>query len=169
MRVGVLADAHDRMPAVAEFLRRFSEGGVRMILHAGDYCSPFSLKPLLTAGIPVAGVFGRNDGDREGLRAEAAKGVGIELYESPHSVELEGTRVLLVHELLEVNDRSLGAHTVVIHGHSHRPSTETRGDSLLLNPGEACGWIYGTPTAAILDLTTKQVDMLTLEGAEWSR
>ena len=50
-------------------------------------------------GPSLAGVFGRNDGDREGLRAVASRGVGIELYESPHSFEVGGYRIMLVHEL----------------------------------------------------------------------
>jgi putative phosphoesterase len=140
------------------------------VIHAGDYCAPFSLRPLVDARLAVAGVFGHNDGDREGLRAEAAKAVGVELYESPHSVVLDDARVMIVHDLGEVmQQRSLGEHAVVIHGHTHQPSVETRGESLLINPGEACGWLYGTPTAAILDLATRHVETLRLEGAEWRR
>ena len=169
MRVGLLADAHDRVPAIAEFARRFSAAGVGLVLHAGDYCSPFSLRPFFDQSLVLAGVYGRNDGDTEGLRAEAMKCVGAELYESPHSVELDGTRILLVHELAEVAQRSLDAHALVVHGHSHRQAIEHRGSSLLINPGEACGWLYGVPTAAILDLATKEVEVLKLEGPEWAR
>ena len=38
MRVGLMADSHDRIPAVREFVRIMQEGGVSMLLHAGDYC-----------------------------------------------------------------------------------------------------------------------------------
>jgi predicted phosphodiesterase len=44
---------------------------------------------------------------------------------------------------------------------------KTRGDSLLVNPGEACGWLHGAPTAAILDLASKSVEFLRLPAAEW--
>ena len=169
MRVGILADAHDRLPAIAEFVRLFSDAGVELVLHAGDYCSPFSLRPFAAGGMALAGVFGRNDGDREGLLAEAVKLVGAELYASPHSVELEGQRVLLVHDIADVAQRSVDAHAVVVHGHTHVAATERRGNSLLVNPGEACGWLYGTPRAAILDLATGHVEPLALEGDEWRR
>lgn len=169
MRVGVLADTHDRLPAIAEFAERFRAAGIGMVLHAGDYCAAWSLRPIIAANLALAGVFGRNDGDREGLRAEAAKGVGIELYEGPHSVEVNGARVLLVHDIGDVSDRSVAGHAVVIHGFSHQPKLETCGDTLLLNPGEACGWLHGTPTAAILDLATRQAEFLTLDGTEWRR
>ena len=169
MRVGVLSDTHDRVPAIGEFARRFSEAGVGLVIHAGDFCAPFALRPLTEARLALAGVFGRNDGDREGLRAEASRGVGAELYESPHSVVLDGVRVMIVHDLGEVQQRSLGEHAVVIHGHTHRDSVETRGDSVLVNPGEACGWLHGTPTAAILDLVTRRVEFVRLEGRQWAR
>ena len=167
MRLGLLADSHDRVPAVAELVRRMVAGGVEIILHAGDYCSPFVLAPLFDASVPLAGVFGKNDGDHEGLRAHAGKGVGIELYESPHSMEVGGHQMLLVHDLVEVNARSLEAHRIVVHGSSHRVGMKTRGDTLLVNPGECCGWLFGTPTAAMLDLDTLAVEFLTLDAPEW--
>jgi uncharacterized protein len=170
MRVGLIADTHDRVPAVAELVRQMAEGGVGFILHAGDYCSPFSLDPFHAIQIPAAGVFGRNDGDPEGLKATADRGgVGMELYESPHSFVIEGRRVLLVHDLSDVARRSIEAHEFVIHGCSHREEMRTRGDALIINPGEACGWVYGSPTAAILDFETKQVEILKLTGPDWKR
>ena len=168
MRVGLIADSHDRVPAVHELLRRMAAGGVGLVLHAGDFCSPFSLEPFHAAQIPAAGVFGRNDGDPEGLRAAAERGaVGLELYQSPHSLEIEGRRVLLVHDLSDVASRSVEAHEFVIHGCSHKEEMRTRGDALIVNPGEACGWVYGSPTAAILDFETKQVEIIKLTGPEW--
>jgi uncharacterized protein len=167
MRVGLLADTHDRVPAIAELVRRMQESGVELVLHAGDYCAPFSLGPIRDAQVPVAGVFGRNDGDREGLRAFAGRGVGSELYESPHSFELDGRRVLLVHELMEAGQRSVEAHDFVIHGYTHRSEVVERGTTLLVNPGEACGWLHGTPTAAVLDLQSRHVELIRLDGREW--
>lgn len=167
MRVGLLADTHDRIPAAAELVRRMVEQGVGMVLHAGDYCSPFLLTPLEAAQVSLAGVFGKNDGDRQGLLAKAAAAFGAELYESPHSVEVGGQRVLIVHDLSDAPRRSVESHAVVVHGCSHQQQKVTRGDTLLINPGEACGWLYGTPHAAVLDLDTLHVDFLALEGPEW--
>ena len=170
MRVGLIADTHDRVPAVAELLRRMAAGGVRIVLHAGDFCSPFSIDPFHDVQIPAAGVFGRNDGDHEGLIAAAGRGaMGMEIYESPHSLEIEGRRVLLVHDLSDVSGRSVEGHEVVLHGCSHREELRTRGETVLINPGEACGWVHGSPTAAILDLETKKVEILKLTGPEWKR
>jgi putative phosphoesterase len=167
MRIGLIADTHDRVPAIAELLRQMQAAGVGMVLHAGDYCSPFSLKPFEEAHVSLAGIFGRNDGDPQGLVTRAQAAFGSELFESPHSFEIGGRRVLLVHDIADVNQRSIASHEIVIHGSTHQQEMKTRDETLILNPGEGCGWLYGTPSAAILDLDTREVQFLALNGPEW--
>jgi len=167
MRVGLIADTHDRLPAIAELVSQMQAAGVGMILHAGDYCSPFALRAFEEAHVSLAGVFGKNDGDTQGLVSRAQSAFGAELFESPHSFEIGGRRILLVHDIGDVNKRSVLSHELVIHGHTHQQEMKTRGETLIVNPGEACGWIYGTPSAAILDLDAMTVEFLTLGASEW--
>jgi putative phosphoesterase len=167
MRVGLMADSHDRVPAIAELLRLMREAGATMVLHAGDYVSPFSLKPFEDTHMTLQGVFGRNDGDSQGLLSRAGSGIGLEIFESPHSFEVSGQQIMLVHDLADIQKRSITSHSVVVHGFAHQQSMKTQGETLLVNPGEACGWMYGTPGAAVLDLDTKQVEFLTLTASEW--
>lgn len=167
MKVGLMADSHDRVPAVLELLRRMQSAGATMVLHAGDYVSPFALGPFEELHMTLAGVFGKNDGDQQGLLSRAQAGLGLEIFESPHSFEVSGHQILLVHDLGEVQKRSISSHSVVVHGFTHQQSMKSRGDSLIVSPGEACGWLHGTPGAAILDLDTRQVEFLNLEGPEW--
>lgn len=168
MRIGLLADTHDRVDAVAELARRMVAGGVGYVIHAGDFCAPFSLKPIQDLQLALNGVFGRNDGDHQALRAMAMTGLGSELFESPHSFELMGKSILVVHDLNEAVPRSLEAHDIVIHGFTHREEMKTRGKTLIVNPGEACGWLHGAPTAAILDLDSRQVEIIKLTEGNWS-
>jgi uncharacterized protein len=167
MKVGLLADSHDRLPAIAALVRLMAERGAGMLLHAGDFCAPFSIGPLLEPQLPVGGVFGRNDGDRQGLLGRAAAAIGVELYESPHTFEVAGSQILLVHDIGEVQPRSVESHGLVVHGCSHHAECRSRGDTLIVNPGEACGWLQGTPSGAVLDLESKRVEFVRLEGAEW--
>ena len=162
MRIGLIADTHDRVPAITNLLEKFADRGVSMVMHAGDYCSPFSLAPFHQRGTALLGVFGRNDGDRETLSAYAARGMGTEIYESPHSFDVGGKRVLLVHDLADVNPRSIESHDFVIHGSTHIQSQKKVGSTLVINPGEACGWLHGKCTAAILDTDTGEVEDITL-------
>lgn len=167
MLVGVIGDTHDRLPAIAELVRQMQAAGASMVLHAGDYCSPFALKPFEDAQVTLAGIFGRNDGDPQGLVTRAQSAFGAELFESPHSFEIGGRRILLVHDIGDVNTRSVSSHEIVIHGSTHQQEMKTRGETLILNPGEGCGWLYGTPTAAVLNLDTREVQFLNLTGPEW--
>jgi uncharacterized protein len=143
------------------------EAGVGMVLHAGDYCSPFALRAFEEAQLSLAGVFGRNDGDPQGLVTRAQSAFGTELFESPHSFELGGRRLLLVHDIGDVNKRSIASHEIVIHGSTHQQEMKTRGDTLIVNPGEGCGWLYGTPSAALIELDSREVQFLTLSSSEW--
>ena len=167
MRIGLIADTHDRLPAIAELVKQMQAGGAGMVLHAGDYCSPFALRAFEDAHMSLAGVFGKNDGDQQGLVQRAQAAFGAELFESPHSFEIGGKRILLVHDIGDMQQRSIDAHEIVIHGSTHQQEMKTRGDSLIVNPGEGCGWLYGTPSAALLDLDSKHVEFLTLQGTEW--
>jgi uncharacterized protein len=167
MLIGLIADTHDRLPAIAELVRQMQEAGVGMVLHAGDYCSPFALRAFEEAHLSLAGVFGRNDGDPQGLVTRAQSAFGTELFESPHSFELGGRRLLLVHDIGDVNKRSIASHEIVIHGSTHQQEMKTRGDTLIVNPGEGCGWLYGTPSAALIELDSREVHFLTLSSSEW--
>ncbi|MDA1081761.1 MAG: YfcE family phosphodiesterase [Gemmatimonadetes bacterium] len=167
MLIGLMADTHDRVPAVRDLLKEMTDRGVAMVLHAGDYCSPFSLQPFQDAGVALAGVFGHNDGDPQGLKAFAEQGMGHELFESPHSITIGDQKILIVHDIGDVSLRSIKQHNIVVHGMEHQQSMKTRGDSLIICPGEACGWIHGAPTAAVLDLESKQVEFIKLAGDKW--
>lgn len=167
MRVGIMSDSHDRVPAIAEFIKQFQEAGIGLVLHAGDFCAPFALDPFETAHMSMAGVFGKNDADLESLRARAGRAIGLELFESPHSFDIGGKRILLAHDLADIPERSVESHDIVVHGHLHKQELKERGNTLIVNPGEACGWVHGLPTAGILDLDAKTVEWLNLTGKQW--
>jgi uncharacterized protein len=110
----------------------------------------------------------RRVGGRSRYWAAAGTGFGAaELFESPHSFEIGGKQILLIHDLSDINQRSIDRHEVVVHGFTHVPEMKTRGDVLLVNPGEGGGWLHGAPSGAILDLDTKEVEFIKLTGPEW--
>src|SRR4030088_3062598 len=124
-----MADTHDGVPVVGALLERLAQKGVSMVMHAGVSCSPFSLSPFHQRGTALLGVFGRNDGDRETLAAYAARGMGTEIYESPHSFDVGGKRILLVHQIGEVKGRAIESHDFVIHGSSPLQSKRKGGNT----------------------------------------
>ena len=55
----------------------------------------------------------------------------------------------------------------VVSGIAGMQSMKSVGDTLLVNPGETCGWMFGVPGAALLDLDTKKVEFLNLDAKQW--
>jgi putative phosphoesterase len=167
MKVGLMANSHDRLPAIEAFVTMLSERGISMVLHAGDFVAPWALRPFREHGMALLGVFGHNDGDPSGLVAFAQQGVGMELYESPHVFDVAGKKLLLVHDLQDLPERAWDEYDIIVHGTTHNPEVHTEGKVLVISAGEACGWLTGTPTCATLDLATNEVEFLTLNGPEW--
>ena len=55
MKIGVLSDTHDNLVNIRKAVEIFSKNGVEAVIHAGDFCSPFTLpefKPL--TGLPMS-------------------------------------------------------------------------------------------------------------------
>ncbi|RLB07482.1 MAG: YfcE family phosphodiesterase, partial [Deltaproteobacteria bacterium] len=46
MKIGLMADSHDHVPMIERACDLFNAEGVQMVIHAGDYIAPFSLRPL---------------------------------------------------------------------------------------------------------------------------
>jgi len=158
MRIGVISDTHDNIPKIERAVELFNGEGVEMVLHAGDFISPFTAAPFERLRCKLLGVFGNNDGEKFGLRAKF-KEIG-EIREDYAYVELSGRRIFLTHKdgLAEPIAES-GRYDVVIYGHTHVPEVRRIGETLLINPGEAGGWLKGRSTVAILDLERMQVDL----------
>lgn len=126
MRIAVIADTHDRLPAdLAERLR-----GAGEIWHLGDVCAPETLAELELLGVPLRVVRGNCDA-----------------HPWPVALDLvrEGHRAHLVH--IPPRRPPAGAE-LVLHGHTHVPRDET--DPLgvrWLNPGCITRPNRGAPAA----------------------
>lgn len=164
MKVGVLADTHDSRESADEALRLFVREGVEAILHLGDVCSPHTLASLCASGIPLVGVFGNNDGDRWGLQAAT----GSAFHAGPHMPVVGGRRILMAHSFdgLQGEIGEGGRFDLILFGHTHRPLTMRVGKALVLNPGEACGFVYGRSTCALVDLDSMEARILELGAQE---
>jgi hypothetical protein len=160
MKIGVMSDSHDNLPAIRRALARFETDGAEAVIHAGDFIAPFSVKELLKFKGPVYGCFGNNDGEKAGIRA-----LWPAVAETPCELQLGGRRILLTHDeaALRKAPELLRRAEVVIFGHSHKiVPGERRGGLVRLNPGECGGWLTGMSTVAILDTVTLEVRILEL-------
>jgi len=157
MKLGAISDTHDNLAAIAAAIRRFSEVGVEAIVHAGDFCAPFALKPLLQTRLPLYAVFGNCDGERAGLTALLP-----ELAEGPRPFELGGRKVCVGHVWERFPREMVHASDILVFGHTHEPKVEHREGRLIVNPGEAGGWLSGRCTIAVIDTDTMTADVETV-------
>jgi uncharacterized protein len=155
--IGIMSDTHDNRSSIRRAVDLFNGAGCLLVLHAGDFIAPFTAREFERLACPFIGVFGNNDGDRNGLRRAYEK-VGA-LYGPPHELTHGGKRLVLMHEPDYVDEYLARSDMdVVVHGHTHRVEIG-KGRPLLLNPGECCAWITGRSTVMLLELSTMEVSV----------
>lgn len=148
MKLGIIADTHDRLPTFQRAVAMFKRLNVEAIFHAGDYVAPFAAKIIShqALSIPTYCIFGNNDGERAGL-----KEILPNLVDGPLVVELAGKTVAMHHFLDWFDQPTLDKADIIISGHDHAAKIETRDNKLFVNPGECCGWLTEKCTVALVD------------------
>ncbi len=155
-RIGIISDTHDRLDKVRNAVALLNRLKPDRVVHCGDVVAQFVFKEMSILTIPVVAVYGNCDGDRAALRQKAEE-LEIALHEGPFGFELGGKRIVVSHRPLSpVPDCDF-----YLHGHTH--SLRHEGSRpVIVNPGEACGWLSGRATAAMLDTDTAEVEFLDL-------
>jgi hypothetical protein len=165
MLVGLVADTHDCLPMVEKAVKRLNEEKVELVLHAGDYVAPFVVPKFKDLRAKLIGVFGNNDGDRELLKKRFSECKGLEIRGNFAAVIIDGLRIALLHgddeELLKTLIES-GGFDVVVHGHVHRAEVYRKSKTLVVNPGEICGYLSGKSTMALFDTINRKVNIVEL-------
>lgn len=157
--LGVMSDSHDNLPSIEGALEVFRRKHVDVIVHLGDIISPFALVKVLEFPAKILIILGNNDGDHLQLKEIATK-AGAVLREGIHATTIANRKVLMMHgagtsETTELVINALASSNtfdVVLYGHTHKASAKYIGNTLVLNPGETCGYLTGTRSVAILDL-----------------
>jgi len=159
--IGILADSHDNLTLVRRAVALFNDAGCDLVIHAGDFVAPFAAAELRNLACPVRAVYGNCDGERAGLAA-AFKGLG-EIREAPFAFSHAGLRFLVSHlDAPLARYVAAAACDVIVYGHTHKAATERRDGILLINPGEAGGWLGGRSTAALFDPATGTAEIVGL-------
>jgi putative phosphoesterase len=159
MKLGIIADTHDNVPMVEKAVEFFNDAEVDVVVHAGDYVSPFSLKPFFSLESDFLGVWGNNDGDKIALQ-KMAQG---KIENSPCIETYDQKKILIGHhfETLEVLIASQEFY-LIIYGHTHKAEIRNEGKTLVVNPGECGGWVEGKSTIAVADLETQKAEIIEL-------
>lgn len=161
MIIGLISDSHDHLPHLNRAIEVFKEKKAGLILHAGDYCSPFTI-PLFE-GLNLKGIFGNNDGDKY-LLMHKFREINAELAGDFLSVHAGGLHIAMYHGTYPEITQALqecGRYDVVVSGHTHEIVKKETRDTLAVNPGTAHG--FGEEaTIALLDTGNKTVEFIRL-------
>lgn len=159
MIIGIMADTHDNMVTLKKAVDYFNARKVQHVIHAGDFTSPFTFRVLKGLLAGFTGIFGNNDGDRLLLQKQSDGKV----YNQPHLLELANRKIIVMHEhhIIDALAQS-SCYELVIYGHTHTPDIRTVKNTLIINPGEASGWLYGKPTVAVADLSNMTAEIITI-------
>ena len=137
MNVGLIADTHDNTDAIQRATDLFTEEGVEVVVHCGDFVAP-PVIPLFE-GFELHGVLGNNDGEVSGLEsAFASLGRGSELHNRFATLEFDGLSFAVLHGESRAEVDAIAAseaYDFVCYGHHHEREHREEGRTTLVNPG----------------------------------
>lgn len=156
MKIGIMSDSHDHKENIRKAVDCFNDEKVELVIHAGDIVAPFTVQEFKNLKAPMKAVFGNNDGERIGLSKV------FDIHVHPLELTLDDKKIVVMHEPFEINAlQKSGVFDVIIHGHTHKKIIDGRRDSLIINPGETCGWFSGEGSVVVLD--TAEMDARLIE------
>lgn len=162
MRIGILSDTHDKRKRTARAIERLRAEGVEALIHCGDLTGPEIVYECATIAVPCYFVFGNNDYEAEKLRRSMQE-VNAHCLEYAGEFVLAGKRIAVTHGDSGPLMRKflLAEPDYLFTGHTHFPADSREGRTRWINPGalhRADMW-----TVAVLDLTTDDLHLLTIE------
>jgi len=147
--IGVISDTHGLLrPEVIECLSKSN-----LIMHVGDIGKESVLKDLKKIA-PVIAVKGNCD----------QEGWGKELPMT-EMVEVGGKHIYIIHDIkqLDIDPEAVGL-SLVIFGHSHKPSIERKQNIYYLNPGSCGPRRFKLPVSfAVIKIEGKEIQMEIIE------
>lgn len=158
-----MSDTHDRLDAVEKAISFFNTREVTDVLHAGDLVSPFVVPLFTKLKAKLHYVWGNNEGDHDYITVRFAD-IGLRPLGDFAALQLGGKKIALLHgtheEIVDLLVKS-GAYDLVVRGHNHKAEI-IEGDTLVVNPGETCGYLSGRQTVALIDLDRMQAHIVEL-------
>lgn len=148
--IGIMADSHDHLKAIRKAVYLFNQVGVELVIHAGDLIAPFTAQEFMNLQPPFEAVFGNNDGERQGLRMAYENLCTLEDFKE---FKVSGRNIVVIHgkeqRVVDALAHS-GNYDLVVRGHTHQNEIIDN-KTLIINPGETCGYVSGEKTVVIFD------------------
>lgn len=138
MKIGIMSDSHDNEENLQKAIKVLEEKDIKILIHCGDFCSPFMTKELTKFKGEVYCVFGNTDDVYRTTKISIEN--GIKLLGNFGEIELDNKKIAIIHDnVLAALIAESNKHDIVFYGHSHVYKIEKIKDCLLVNPGELYG------------------------------
>jgi uncharacterized protein len=147
MKIGIISDTHDDIENVQEAIQIFNQNKVEYVIHAGDYIFPGIIKEFSKLNGKLIGVFGNNDGERNGI-LKSFIDINGEIKGEIGDIEIDNIKFGIYHGTdKEIKERIIFSkkYDILICGHTHKREPNNTGkietgnnyNTLVLNPGSA--------------------------------
>ncbi len=148
--IGIMSDSHDNLDAIRKAIKIFNNKELDLVIHAGDLISPFTATEFKELESELVAIYGNNDGEREGLKSAYKDICHLEDFKE---ISIEGWKFSIIHgtnpAIVDSLARS-GKYDVVVRGHTHKLEI-FNGKTMVINPGEVCGYVSSKKTVVLLD------------------
>ncbi len=162
MKIGLIADTHDHIAHIRKAIDIFNREDVELVLHCGDFIAPFAVRPFAELKMKMIACYGNNDGEKIHLQ-HTFENLGLEIHNRNHSISFQDKYIFMMHEPDHPDIfAASGKFDLVCFGHTHKSDIHKINDVLVVNPGEACGWLTGSATITIVDLKTNKAQLIDL-------
>lgn len=164
MKIGIISDIHDNVENLEWAVKKIQELQVDKVFALGDYSSPYIVERLGLIGVPIAAVWGNNDGDKiTMLRVVQTDENNLIKFERDVFAEIkyDGELYFIAHyALLAENAAMSGKYKAVFHGHTHKQREEILNSTLIVNPGKLASYPKGVISFAIYDTKSGSVKFM---------
>lgn len=134
MKIGIISDVHDNLRYLNEAIKFFNKERIELLVHYGDWCAAFTMRPFTMLKCPIKGILGNGDPDIQKFlyqlqNLEILKGLELDLSFRFLDFTIEGVRFGAFHG----DDESLNNFLiesqmldVLCLAHNHKPIIEKK-------------------------------------------
>jgi len=171
MLIGIISDTHDHAENFIKAVKIFNEKKVGLVVHCGDWVSPFMPDFCADLQAKVVSVFGNNEGDIfRFLTRKEKNGWNIEFDSKCVELEIDNRKIIVYHgdcKPLLMGLIESGKYDAVFSGHTHEKVIQSYGKTLHVNPGSICGISYSKLvddiTVAIYDSVSNSAEFISIK------
>lgn len=146
MLIGIVSDTHDSIRNFRKAINFFNAKKIDLLIHCGDWVSPFMLELIAELNCKCLAIFGNNEHDRERYFKKIEEmNLNIELHDNLFEGEIDGKKIAIFHghyghimKMLLEKDFD-----VIFTGHTHIPEATNVDKIKVINPGSCAGIIRG--------------------------